>query len=74
MKVSLFVEILLDQMKFKNTSQIMYQITGGNRIRNIRAVLSSKSDPIKDIEKNLEHNTEEDKDTHALSYQESLSL
>ncbi len=52
----------------------MYQITGGNRIRNIRAVLSSKSDPIKDIEKNLEHNTEEDKDTHALSYQESLSL
>jgi hypothetical protein len=52
LKVSLFVEIVLDQMKFENTSQIMYKITGGIGIRNINSVLSSESDPKKDIEKN----------------------
>lgn len=61
-------------MKFENNSQIMYQITGCIGIRNIRSVLSSESDPKKDIEKNLEHNTEKDKDTHASLYQESLSM
>jgi malate dehydrogenase (oxaloacetate-decarboxylating) len=74
LKVSLFVEIVLDQMKFENNSQIMYQITGCIGIRNIRSVLSSESDPKKDIEKNLEYNTEKDKDTHASLYQESLSM